>query len=170
MTKKEDRGPILEIHSPGLHGSGSSTGKYYKVEFRSTTAMSKIIGDTKSPFPMVVDHYWRTLEITTGAQQWGVNIPIRPWDTEACKHGLLSLVAAEAHRWAFLAALEAGVGGPGGSLCVETRLVAVELQTQHSTKELGVTSHMTLWDSKPVIEPRHPKLPVQEDALTTGHR
>lgn len=164
MTKPEDRGPVLEIHSPGIHGSGNSTGKYYKVEYRSTTPMTKVIGNGQEPFPFLIDHYWRTLQITNAAQQWGVNIPIRPWEVDACKHGLLSYVAAEAHRWAFLAALESGVGGPGGALCVETRLVAVELQQSYSTKELGVSSHMTLWGTKPVIEPRHPKTPLQETA------
>lgn len=164
MSKQESRGPILEIHSPGIHGSGSSTGKYYKVEYRSTTSMSKVIGNGQDPFPFIIDHYWRSLSITQGAQQWGVNIPLRAWDGEACKHGLLTLVAAEAHRWAFLAALEAGAGGPGGALCVETRLVAVEFHQEYSTKELGVTSHMTLYSMKPEIEPRHPKLPAQEAA------
>jgi hypothetical protein len=164
MSKTEDRGPILETHSPGLHGNGNSTGTYYKVEYRSTTSMTKVVGDGREPFPFVIDHYWRTLSIQQGAQQWGVNIPIRPWDGEACKHGLVSHVAAEAHRWAFLAALEAGAAGAGGALCVETRLVAVELQQSYSTKEIGVTPQMTLQYKPSGIEPRGPKATIQDSA------
>jgi hypothetical protein len=162
MIKPESRGPALEIHSPGIHGNGSSTGMYYKVEYRGTTSMTKVIGDGQASFPFVIDHYWRTLGIQQGAQRWGVNIPIKPWDAEACNHGLVTHVVAEAHRWAFLAALEAGISGPGGALCVETRLVAVELHKEHSTKEIGVTPHMTLSWKPDGIEPRHPKLPIQD--------
>jgi hypothetical protein len=68
------------------------------------------------------------------------------------------MVAAEAHRWAFLAALEAGMAGPGGALCVETRLVAVKFSQQYSTVEEGVTFPMTLHScSRPKLGQRNPR-------------
>lgn len=161
MRKPEDRGPVLEIHSPGIHGNGSSTKVLYKVEYRNTTSMVKVLGDGQVPFPFVIDHYWRTLQIQVDGQPYAANIPIRAWDAQAASHGLVSYVAAEAHRWTFLAALEAGVGGAGGALCVETRLVEVELQEQYSTKEKGVTAPMSLGYKPDGVEPRHPKLPAQ---------
>ena len=161
MTDK-DRGPVLEMRSPGMHGNGSSTQTFYKVEYRNTSSMTKVIGNGQDPFPFVIDHYWRTLGIGPGAQQWGVNIPCRRWDGEALGHGLVSYVVAEAHRWAFLAALEAGISGPGGAGCVETRLVAVKLQQQFSTEEIGVSPPITLGYKPDGIEPRHPKLPIQD--------
>ena len=151
---KEHKAPALEIHSPGLHGSGTSTGTYYKIEFRNTSSMPIVIGDGRRPFPFVIDNYWRALPVCRGATEWGVNIPIRAWDGDAADHGLLSYVAAEAHRWAFLAALEAGVAGAGGALCVETRLVAVELHRQHSTKEVGVTEAQSFAFKPPTIKAR----------------
>lgn len=166
MTKRENRGPELELHSPGLHGSGNSCGTYYKVEYRSSYPEPKFIGNAQGPLPFVIDHYWRALSITLGAQQWGVNIPLRRRDEDACKHGLLSYVAAEAHRWAFIAALEAGAGGPGGALCVETRIVAVKLTVNYSTEELGVYAPSDAHCHKPegTIAQRNPKLPIQEAA------
>lgn len=160
--KPESRGPVLEIHSPGIHGSGSSTGTYYKVEFRTITSMTAVIGNPNEPFPFVIDHYWRQLPIRCGATQWGTNIPCRSWDSEAAQHGMVSYAAAEAHRWAFLAYLEAS--RPGGSLCIETRLVAVEFKREYSTKEIGVTPHLNWRDEPKEIAPRHPKLPVQDAA------
>jgi len=162
MTKPESRGPVLEIHSPGIHGNGSSTGTYYKVEFRTISSMTKCIGNPNEPFPFVIDHYWRTLPIQLGAVQWGANIPCRSWDAEAAQHGMVSYAAAEAHRRAFLAYLEATT--PGGSLCIETRLVAVEFKREYSTKEIGVTAHLGSRHRPEDIAPRHPKLPIQEAA------
>lgn len=162
MTKSESRGPELEIHSPGVHGSGSSTGTYYKVEFRTTTSMTTCIGNPNEPFPFVIDHYWRTLPIQLGAMQWGTNIPCRSWDGEAAQHGMVSYAAAEAHRWAFLAYLEATK--PGGSLCIETRLVAVKFKREYSTEEMGVTAYHGWQHSPKEISPRNPKLPTQEVA------
>ncbi len=156
---KESRGPELEIHSPGIHGNGSSTGTYYKVEHRTTTSLSTVIGNPNEPFPFIIDHYWRTLGIMLGGTPYGANIPVRSWDTEAAKHGLVCYAAAEAHRWAFLAYLEANT--VGGSLCVETRLVAVKFHQQYSTEELGVTAHQGWRHSPEAIEARKPKLPTQ---------
>jgi hypothetical protein len=158
MTK-ESRGPELELHSPGLHGGGSQTGTYYKVEYRTTTSLSTVIGNPNEPFPFIIDHYWRSLEIALGATPYGANIPVRRWDTEAAKHGLVSYAAAEAHRWAFLAFLEAH--SIGGGLCIETRLVAVKMQQQYSTEEIGVTAHQEYRHKPEAIAPRKPKLPTQ---------
>jgi hypothetical protein len=121
--------------------------------------MSTVVGNPNEPFPFIIDHYWRPLSITLGATPYGANIPVRSWDTEAVKHGLVSYAVAEAHRWAFLAFLEAHA--IAGGLCVETRLVAVKWHQQYSTEELGVTAHQG-WRHKPdTIEPRKPKLPTQ---------
>lgn len=152
--KQETKTPELELHVPGLHSRGSRSGTFYKVEFRNTSSVPKVIGDGCEPFPFVIDNYWRELPITRGATQWGVNIPIRGWDGDAADHGLVSYVAAEAHRWAFLAALEAGIGGAGGALCVETRLVAVELHSEYRTKEVGVSPAMGLSYKPPEVAPR----------------
>lgn len=158
MTK-ESRGPELELNSRGNHGSGNSTSTYYKVEYRTTTSMSTVLGNPNEPFPFIIDHYWRTLQIIPSAQPWATNIPIRPWDADAAKHGLIPYVAAEAHRWGFLAFLEAKA--IAGSLCVETRLVSVRFKQQWSTEELGVTAHQEFKHKPDAVEPRKPQLPTQ---------
>lgn len=155
MTK-ETKCPELELSNAPVHGNGSSTGTFYKVEFRNISTMVTVIGDGQQPFPFVIDNYWRQLPLTRGATKWGVNIPIRSWDGEAADHGLVTYVAAEAHRWAFLAALEAGVGGAGGALCVETRLVAVEFHKEYRTKELGVSPPTGFAYRPASIAPRSP--------------
>ena len=83
----------------------------------------------------------------------GVNIPIKSWDAEAATHGLLCY-AAEAHRWAFLAAIEAGIAGPAGALCMETRLVKVVYHQEYSLKELGVSNSLSFESCGPEIQPR----------------
>lgn len=133
----DDRGPILELRSAEKHGNGSSSGTFYKIEVRTSYPSPTVIGEARRPIPFIIDHYWRELPIQRGATEWGVNIPVRPWDGHALDKGLCSYIVAEAHRWAFLAALE--VGG-GSTLCVETRLVAVELKEEYSLKEVGVTA------------------------------
>lgn len=161
MAKKESRGPELEIHSPGIHGSGNQTGTYYKVEYRTITSQPTVIGDPNIPFPFVIDNYWRTLSIHLGGAPWAANIPIKSWDASAAKHGLVSYVAAEAHRWAFISFLEANA--IAGALCVETRLVAVKYTENYSTEEVGVTEPLArLWKPEG-ITPRNPKLPMQND-------
>lgn len=154
MSTKEITYPALELPSATKHGSGSSTGTYFKIEVRNNSSMPKVIGDAKVPIPFVIDNYWRTLPIYRGATAWGVNIPIRSWhtDLEAADHGLVSYTAAEAHRWAFLAALEAGT--VGGSLCIETRLVAVELHKTYTTKEKGVTASLSQSYREPELSAR----------------
>jgi len=109
----EQKYPALELPSAGFHGNGSRIGTYYKIEARNNSAMPKVI-DPNGAFPLVLDNSWRTVPIVRGAQQWGVNIPVKQWDADAADHDLVPYVVAEAHRWAFLAALEAHLGGAGG--------------------------------------------------------
>lgn len=153
---KEEKCPALELRSKGFHGNGSSTGTFYQVEIRSTSTMPTVVGDRGATIPFVIDNYWRALPIMRGATAWGVNIPICSWDGEIADHGLVSYVAAEAHRWAFLAALEAGVGGAGGALCIETRLVAVEFHKEYRTKELGVSPPTGFAYKPAILAPRSP--------------
>jgi hypothetical protein len=61
---------------------------------------------------------------------------------------------AEVHRWAFLTAPEAGLGGAGGLLCVETRVVAaVEFHKSYHTKEVGVSGVSQCAFKPPAILP-----------------
>jgi hypothetical protein len=125
-------------HDHSSHGAGSSDGIFYKVEVRTShESMPVIIPNTK----FVIDAFWREWPVTIGAQAWGINIPIQSWCIEPAKHGLLTHIVAEAHRWALLASLEAA--SIGGTLCIETRLVAVRYSTSYSAKEVGVTSPLT---------------------------
>jgi hypothetical protein len=152
----EEKAPALELGRGSSHGSGSGSGTYYKLEVRSWSTMPHGIGDASKPFPFIIDNYWREVPISYGATQWGTNIPIRNWDAEAAKHGLMSYPVAQAHRWAFIAALEAGIAGVGGALCTETRIVAVKYSHSYSTEEVGIAEEMEskTWKRDEEFQPR----------------
>lgn len=128
--------PATETASAGKHGSGSGSGVFYKLEARTSYHTPSVLTHDEH-CPLVLDHCWREIPIRLGATKWGTNIPIRAWDDEAAKIGLVTYQAVEAHRWAFIAWLEASK--VGGSLCVETRLVQVRRQYSYSTEEIGVS-------------------------------
>lgn len=123
--------PALERPSAGVHGSGHSSEIGYKIEVRSSYSEPSVLKD------FIIDTVWRVLPIIHGPNPWGANIPVREMDLNMLQHGLVSRVVAEAHRWAFLARLEAQ--HITGSLCIETRLVKVEVKTHYSTEERGVS-------------------------------
>lgn len=134
MAANDHEYPATELQSAGLHSRGNSTGSFYKVEVRTSYHSPTVIGTGRDAF--VIDHCWRYLPIVRGATQWGINIPMRQWDGDAADHGLFSYLVAEAHRWAFLAFLDAHQAA--GALCIQTRLVEVQLIRSYDTKELGV--------------------------------
>lgn len=118
------------------HGSGNATDIGYKVEVRTSYHSPTVIGQGDDA--LVIDTFWRQLHIREGSTPFGVNIPVRrSWGRSILDHGLLTYVAAEAHRWAFLAYLEATQ--TAGTLCIETRLVEVECKTSYALTEKGVT-------------------------------
>lgn len=131
----------LELPSAGKHSSGRSSSRLYKIEVRDTSTQPRVLQAQES-VPFVIDGYWRQLPIYRGPTKWGVNIPVRQDIGDGLDIGLVPYAVAEAHRWAFIAAMEALV--VGGSLCLETRLVEVELMRTFETKELGVTQGMTV--------------------------
>ena len=135
---RRDGMPAMELHEEGIHGSGSSTEHFFKIEVRTSYYNPTVLGAGDKSF--VIDNVWREWPVTRGATPWGQNVPIRAWDGAAAEHGMLSRVAAEAHRWSLLAWLEANQ--VTGSLCVETRLVKVEFKRTYTTKELGVSEPM----------------------------
>lgn len=138
--------PAIELASASLHGSGTHTRTLYKVEVRTSYHSPTVLDE------LVIDHCWRTLHIRRGGSPFAANIPLPAMDAEGADHGLVPYIAAEAHRWAFLAALEAV--RPAGSLCVQTRLVAVELTTSFTTKETGVSETMNRSHCPPAMSAR----------------
>jgi hypothetical protein len=104
----------------------------YKVEVRSSYCDPTVIDKD-----FVIDFVWRTLPIVRGPSLYGMNVPVAYFDKDGVDHGLVSFTAAQAHRWAFHAWLEAM--RPAGSLCIQTRLVQVEFQRTFSIKEIGVS-------------------------------
>lgn len=125
--------PAIERPSASKHGSGHSTTQGYRLEVRTSSFTPKIIGGS-----FVIDGVWRTVPVQEGSVPFGLNVPVTLWDREMLiRSGLVSRVAVEAFRWGFLAAMEAST--PGGALCLETRLVKVELKVSYSTEEKGVS-------------------------------
>ena len=125
--------PELELPSCGSHGNGGGTHIGFKVEVRSSYSQPTII-DNK----IVIDNAWREFPIRPGATLFGANIPIKDWDADMLKHGIVSRVVAEAHLAALFAILEAT--RPSGALCVEARLVMVEYKYSYEIIEKGVTA------------------------------
>lgn len=117
------------------HGSGSGTQRLYKVEVRTTYPSPAKIGD------FVITGEWRVLPIRHETIPFAANIPSGWTERVAAAHGLglCSFEAAQAHRFAFLATLEAA--STMGSLCIQTRLVQIELTYTYATKETGVSCH-----------------------------
>jgi hypothetical protein len=154
MTDKYSM-PALELPSSGKHGTGDSTRTGYKIEVRSSYSNPTIIEG------FVIDTAWRVLPIVNGNNPWGMNIPIIQWDVQMlAEHGLVSRVVAEAHRWAFLAMLDAQ--HVTGALCIETRLVKVEVKIHYSTEEKGVSDIVCAPFGRDV--PFHQRPPFVNDA------
>jgi hypothetical protein len=133
--------------SKKTHGSGSRTAVYYKIEVRTTYHQPTVLSE--GSFPFVIDGEWREWPISPGSTAYGTNVPIKVLDRNALDHGLLPYEAAEAHRWALFAALEATRAA--GGLCIETRLVSVQYKEEYSTGELGVSEPLQMprraWDA-----------------------
>lgn len=130
MTESEY--PRVELASAGSHGSSTHTRRGWKLEVRTTYHQPTVISAD-----FVIDYAWRAIPITGKAVQWGTNIPVGLLDRGLIEHGFCGRTAIEAHRWAFLAWLESA--HITGALCIETRLVEVEVVTSTTTKEIGVT-------------------------------
>jgi len=151
--------PAVELHTGLSHGSGNGTKRFYKVEVRTTYSSPTVLGD------FVIDHCWRTLPIYEGRSQWGVNIPVQSWDRDGLDHGLVPYSVAEAHRWAFIACLEAK--SVGGSLCIKTRLVEIEYHYSFSTKEVGVSAQSDGRMGRLVVSPRHAAVEHDDESEAT---
>ncbi len=139
MSDGDNKLPAIELNGDGKHGSHSGTMCFYKVQVRTSAHHPTTLEG------LTIDNAWRDLPIMRGAAKWGVNIPVsRAFSgSDALDHGMVPYVAAEAHRWAFLAYLEAMEGT--GTLCIETRLVQIECKFSFETKEIGVTDAMKEW-------------------------
>jgi len=124
--------PEIELHRSDTHENGTLTQKMYKVEVRSSYYDPTVVDNG-----FVIDFAWRTLPIVRGPSLYGMNVPVAYFDRDGVDHGLVSFTAAQAHRWAFHAWLEARQ--IAGSLCIQTRLVQVEFHRTHSIKEIGVS-------------------------------
>ena len=144
--------PATELTSATCHGSGSGTKYYYKVEVRTSCS---------SPLPVgtfVIDHCWRALPIQESKSPWGINVPVPTWHRDGLSHGLVPFVVAEAHRWAFLAYLEAA--SIGGALCIQTRLVEIAYRHSYSTEEIGVSPPQTHRGPHDLPAPFTPRIPT----------
>lgn len=124
--------PEIELRKGDDHGSGTLIRKMYKVEVRSSYCDPTVIDSD-----FVIDFVWRPLPIVRGYSLYGMNIPVAYFDKDGVEYGLVSFTAAQAHRWAFHAWLEARQ--LVGSLCIHTRLVQVEFKRTYSIKEIGVS-------------------------------
>lgn len=140
MFSKEKEKSVAEEKKPEpkSHGSGHSTCTYYKVEVRSTH-QPKVIASDNQRNPFVIDDKWKTWPIVLNRSGIGPapSVPVRAYTEHAAEHGLLTYEAAMAHQWAVYAALDAD--GWGGSLCIETRLVAIEFYESYTITEVGVS-------------------------------
>lgn len=146
FEKKDTVAPEAKKPDPKSHGSGNSTGTFYKIEVRTSSNTPQIL-ETDPPF--IIDGAWREWPMGLGPKPFSINVPIRSWWRNALDHGVVPYEAAEAHRWGLLSAIDA-MGG-GGIYCIETRLVAVEFHETYSLTEKGVSEAQRMvgrgWDS-----------------------
>ncbi len=147
FDKKPETKQDAKPAEPKSYGSGNLTSIYYKIEVRTSYSQPKVVQTQDPKNPLVIDGEWREWPLSLRYGDGPApSVPVREWDRHAAEHGLLSYEAAVAHQWSVFAMLDAG--GWGGSLCVETRLVAVEFAESYSMTEKGV--------SAPLITPRRP--------------
>jgi hypothetical protein len=148
----DHRYPEIELHKvDNSHGSGTSRHTMYKIEVRSSYPEPTTIDG------FIIDFVWRTLPIVEGRSPWGMNIPVSFLDNRGIEHGLVGYTAAQAHRWGFLAAL--GAKRISGALCIETRLVQVELNYSYTITEKGVSDKLDsegFLRNKTEFKPRNP--------------
>lgn len=152
MTRVTSNYAMPEIELPG-HGrpsSGNGTFVGYKLELRSSYTHPTVIGK------FVIDNVWREFSILQGAAPFGVNIPIKEWDADMLKHGIVSRTVVEAHIAALFALLEATQ--PSGSLCIQARIVMVDYKWSYEIIERGVsdTIHAERYFEKSHFHPRQP--------------
>ena len=125
------------------HGSETGSGKFYRVEARATHLLG---GEPKNVHGMLLTSEWR--EIQTVALQSGVaigadaiTVPADPWNSIARDHGFLAREAA------YTLALRFQLDSMGRAhLCIETRLVEINLSYGWSAEEMGVTEPLSLFD------------------------
>lgn len=115
------------------HGKGYFNSTGYQIEVR------RIKGDPISIDKFIIDREWRVWPLMAGLTPFGTNVAASGLSRDMVYHaGLVSRVAAEAHRFALLAYLEASFSDYG----IETRLVEIEFRYEYSTEEVGVTPAM----------------------------
>lgn len=154
--------PMVELpRKDQERGNGSATCTGYVIEVRTTYYSPTVIDKD-----FVIDCVWRQVPIQKGVTPWGLNIPVRSYDTEMLQHGLLSFTAANALMWGFLAWLESS--RLAGSLCIQTRLVAIEYVSSYKLTEVGVTDEVNSIDLFRALtgsEAFHPRVaPILEES------
>lgn len=99
----------------------------YKVQVKCTAWSPVSIGD------MVLDDHWRELRIVRSS----VGVPMyREYDYHLPATGCMTLAAAQALRWWFLAEVE--VHHPGKTVGMETRLVRCKIEYSFKGEALEV--------------------------------
>ena len=111
------------------YGSGSGMQRHYIVEVRSTFTQPTVISKD-----FVIDAEWRRLPVF---QSIG-GVRTRNWSCIADDLRLMNLSAAQAIAYMFLANLHADM--IVGAMCIQARIVEIELTYSYSTKESGVGS------------------------------
>lgn len=128
--------PVAEKPEPKSHGSGSSSGTYYKIEVRSWH-IPRILADRENPrTPFVIDKDWKEWHISlTYGDGPAPSMPCGYFERHPAEHGLMSYNAAMGHLWGMYAFLAAN----HMDLCVQARLVACKYQESWSVTEESVS-------------------------------
>lgn len=119
-------------------GKGHSTQTGYLVQARSTT------GGIQKHNGVMLGRDWVTVPFvlrlsTVHLEEGAIGIPALGW---AATRGPLAELGMTSCQTAYTAALAFGIG----ALCVETRLVAVEVVSEYRTREVGVTEPVSLFE------------------------
>jgi hypothetical protein len=156
MTKLVAEMPSIELPSAGKHSSGTRHMTGYKIEVRTSYNNPTILGE------FVIDNVWREIPVIAGATPYGINIPVGEYDRKMLSDvGLLSYIAAEAHRWAFLAVVDSAK--ISGALCIETRFVKVKYSYSYTTEEIGVSEPHESMSYKRDVAAFKPRYPVKDE-------
>jgi hypothetical protein len=110
---------IRTSEKPETH-SGTMTG--WRIEYRCTSHHARVVGG------MILEPTWRELPIDWAKDDRALptKIPVGRLYRDLIDHGLLSYCGAQAHRWAFIAALDAATFL--GAHDIETRLIPYKLK------------------------------------------
>lgn len=125
--------------------SGSGTQRLYRVEVRNNSNQPLVL-PLASGKHFAVGREWTPLPVEHHDQVQGMGAVPSGFNERVAKAhyvGAVGYNAAQAHRYIFLASIDAGAFG---GFCVETRLVAVELKYSYETRNVGVSAPVTYLD------------------------